>query len=88
MVRPKIVVQQRPLVPLLLYSNEIAFVAILKKKTAFAAGDLKRSFGYVLTSLQKFALFVNTGTDFDQKILHGVPNRVRHLIETGQLKLR
>jgi hypothetical protein len=76
MLRPKILVQKKPLVPLLFKGDVIAFIAILEKKTAFAAGDLKRSLGYVQTSLQKFALFVITGMDFNQKILHRIPTRI------------
>lgn len=81
MIRPKIVVQQRSLAPSLFKGNEIAFVVILKKKTAFATGDLKSSFGYVLTCLQKFTLFLSTGTDFNQKFFHEFTHAFGHPIE-------
>ena len=79
MIRSKIVVQQRPLVPFLFKGNEIDFVAILKKKAAFATGNLKSSFCYVLTCLQKFALFVITCTDFNQEFFHDLIRLCGHL---------
>jgi len=81
MIRSKIVVQQRLLVPLLLKGNKIAFVGILKKKAAFATGNLKSSFCYVLTCLQKFAPFVITGTDFNQEFFHDFIRLCEHLIK-------